>query len=301
MCKVLAIVLNYNKKDMVLSCLKSLNQQHYDSCRIVVVDNASTDGSQEAIRDIFPKTELLCSERNLGASQGRNFGVEYAKSQDDFGYILFLDDDAEVATESIARLVDALESEPQIGIVCGKTYIDLDSRVLMSTGIIERFHWARCYDRGAAELDLGQYDRDGLVDACGGFALMIRASLFDDLEGFDEVFSPYGWEDVDLCLRARQLGFHTKYIHDAVFAHKGTQVGRSPLPLYERSKVKNFLILLLRHASLSQKLCALVSVPLRGAWLILNFARKGRWNIIGAQIDGIKDTFSALTFRSKDP
>ena len=199
--RVLVIVLNYNKRDMLLECLASLQKQAYQPCDIVVVDNASSDGSQDAVREQHPHIDLLCNDTNLGAIGGRNAGFEYARKKYDFDYLLFLDDDAEVAVNSIEGLVNALDVDPDAGIACGKTYINFGSGTLMSAGIRERFYLGLCYDRGAGDRDEGQYHKDGYVDACGAFAFMIRATLFEELQGFDPVFTPYGWEDVDLCLR----------------------------------------------------------------------------------------------------
>jgi len=286
---VLVIVLNYNKKGMVLECLESLERQVYRPCSIVVVDNASTDGSQAAIREHYPHVDLLCSEINLGAIGGRNTGVEYARRKYNFDYLLFLDDDAEVEVDSILKLVNALESDKSAGITCGKTYISSGSDILMSAGIRERFYLGLCYDRGAGEKDDGQFDRDEYVDACGAFAFMIRSALFEELEGFDLAYSPYGWEDVDLCLRARTRGSLTRFIHTAAFVHKGTRLGRKPLPGYERTKARNYLQLISRHATILQKLSAAIFVPLRGLLLFARFARQGNWQAISAQMKGVRD------------
>jgi GT2 family glycosyltransferase len=287
--RVLVIVLNYNKKDMLLECLDSLQKQAYQSCHVVVVDNASSDGSQDAVREQHPHIDLLCNDTNLGAIGGRNSGFEYASTKYDFDYLLFLDDDAEVAINSIEDLVNALNFDPDAGIACGKTYVNFDSDILMSAGIREQFYLGICYDRGAGDRDEGQYDKDRYVDACGAFAFMIRAALFRELQGFDPVFTPYGWEDVDLCLRARARGYLTRYVHAAIFAHKGTRLGRKPLPGYERNKAKNFLTLLVRHTTLAEKLSAAFFVPLRGLLLFARFARQGNWQAIPAQLKGVWD------------
>jgi GT2 family glycosyltransferase len=159
----------------------------------------------------------------------------------------------------------------------------------MSAGIRERFHLGLCYDRGAGKPDDGRYDSDEYVDACGSFAFMIRATLFEELDGFDNVFTPYGWEDVDLCLRARARGHLTRYVAAARFAHKGTRLGRKPLPVYERSKARNYLTLLSRHTTLPRRLSASVFVPLRGLWMLVRYAWQGNWQVMPAQLQGVRD------------
>jgi GT2 family glycosyltransferase len=286
---VLVVVLNYNKKDKVLECLTSLHKQTYSPIQIVVVDNASQDGSPAAIKNHHPRVDLLCNATNLGPVGGRNAGYLYAKRKYDFDFVLFLDDDAEVAAESIRLLADALNHDPAAGLACGKTYTDFNSNIFMSAGIRSQLYLGRCYDRGAGDNDDGQYDEHEYVDACGGFAFMIRASLFEKLGGFDAIFRTYGWEDVDLCLRAQAQGQLTRYVPTATFAHKGTRLGRGPMPAYERSKARNFLILLQRHTSALQKLSAAMFVPLRGLLLLMRFAIHGNWRVVLSPLQGVWD------------
>jgi GT2 family glycosyltransferase len=289
--QVLVIVLNHNKKDMVLDCIASLTRQTYSPIHIVVVDNASTDGSREALQRSYPCLDLLCQDQNLGAIGGRNEGYSYAKQKGNFDFVLFLDDDAEVAAGSIGLLVEALNHDALAGLACGKTYVNFQSNTLMSAGIRERLYLGLCHDRGAGDEDRGQFDRDEYVDACGSFAMMIRAALFEEIGGFDEAFTPYGWEDVDFCLRARARGQRTRYVPAATFAHKGTRLGRGPIPVYERHKARNFLKLLRRHTTPLQKLTAAVFVPLRGLLLLSRFAIHGDWRAIPAQLKGVLDYF----------
>jgi GT2 family glycosyltransferase len=289
--QVLVIVLNHNKKDMVLECIGSLTRQSYSPIHVVVVDNASTDGSREAIRDKFPNLDLLCKDQNLGAIGGKNEGYAYGKQKGDFEFVLFLDDDAEVGAGSIGLLVEALNRDALAGLACGKTYVSFQSNTLMSAGIRERLYLGLCLDRGAGAEDHGQFNTDEYVDACGAFAMMVRAALFEEIGGFDTAFTPYGWEDVDLCLRARARGQRTRYVPAATFAHKGTRLGRGPIPAYERHKARNYLKLLRRHTTPIQKLAAAVFVPLRGLLLLSRFALHGDWRAAPAQLKGAIDYF----------
>ena len=289
--RILVVVLNHNKKDLVLDCLASLEQHARggDDIRILVYDNASQDGSQAAIRAGHPDFELVCSDLNLGAIGGRNAAVAHAARSAHSDYIQFLDDDAEITAGSIQLLAEALEADPTLGLACGKTYIGPGSDILMSTGITAKLHLGICRDRGAGEKDTGQYDRDDDVDACGSFAFMVRASIFDALGGFDPVYSPYGWEDVDFCLRARRGGHRVRYVHRAIFAHKGTRMGRRPRAGYERNKARNFLTLLIRHTTPIEKLAAAIFVPLAALRLFTRFVANGDWRMIPAQIGGLAE------------
>jgi GT2 family glycosyltransferase len=199
---------------------------------------------------------------------------------------MFLDDDAEVTEDSLAVCIDALSRDQRIGIVCGNTYIRANSNILMSTGIRVRLAAASVYDIGSGEVDRGQYDESRIVDACGGFAFVIRRSLFGQLRGFDEAFSPYGWEEVDLCLRASKLGFRTGYLPTALFSHKGTRQGRPSLPSYEFNKARNFIALLKRHANLGEQVSCAAWIPVRASRLLWKFAQRGEASLILMHVRG---------------
>lgn len=284
---VVIVVLNHNKKNDVLACLASVAQLTYRPFEVVVVDNASTDGSREAIRAAFPGYHLVESGTNVGASRGRNLGVEYAERKLAFEYVLFLDDDAETTANSLTVCIDALSGDERTGIVCGKTYIRANSDILMSTGIRVRLAAATVYDIGSGEVDRGQYDEPRTVDACGGFAFVIRRSLLAQLQGFDAAYSPYGWEEVDLCLRARTLGFRTSYLPTALFSHKGTRQGRPSVPAYELNKARNFITLLRRHATFVEQVSCAAWIPIRAARLLWKFVQRGESSLILLHVRGV--------------
>jgi hypothetical protein len=283
---VVIVVLNHNKRNDVLACLASVSKLTYRPVAVVVVDNASTDGSREAIRMAFPGYHLVESPTNVGASRGRNLGVEYAERHLRFDYVMFLDDDAEATAGALSVCVDWLCRDDQAGIVCGKTYTQPNSRVLMSTGIRVRLAAASVYDIGSGEEDRGQHDEPRAVDACGGFAFVIRRTLLHQLRGFDEAFSPYGWEEVDLCLRARALGYRTVYLPAALFSHKGTRQGRPSVPEYELNKARHFITLLKRHATFAEQLRCAAWIPVRALKLSWKFVRRGEASLIFLHVRG---------------
>lgn len=288
---VAVIVLSHNKMDMLRECLDHLQFLDYPNYHVTVVDNASRDGSVEMVKKTFPEADLVENKVNVGAVEGRNQGVAFAVGKRNYDFLLFLDDDAIARPDSLSRAVGVMQKRPDVGFVCGKTYTDLKLHVLMSAGVHCRFELATCYDRGAGQEDKAQYNRYETVDACGAFAFLMRYSLFEKLKGFDPLYSPYGWEDIDLCLRGRQQGFATFYDPHATFIHRGTRIGRKPIPDYERTKVRNFLILFNRHATPTQKLLGIVFFPARGFWLILRFLSTRNANVVSSLFRGFYDFF----------
>jgi GT2 family glycosyltransferase len=261
------VVLSHNKQRELVECLGSVRRLRKPPAALIVVDNASSDGSAEAVERDFPEAQLISCRRNHGAAGGRNIGARRAETD----FIVFLDDDAELMEDALAALGDALSRHPEAGIVCGKTF-GRDDRRLMSAGLSVDLGRARIVDIGAGEADRGQHDEPQFVDACGAFAFAIRRSAFERLGGFDEGYNPYGWEDVDLCLRARRAGIGTLYWPAAVFRHKGTRQGRPANDAYELAKGRNFARLLRRHATGRELLALAVHLPFRAigiGWLLV--------------------------------
>jgi GT2 family glycosyltransferase len=284
---VAIIILNFNKRADVLEAIESALATEYPEVQVLVVDNASTDGSWEAISKTYPELSKIQMQTNVGASGGRNAGWKYVKKHFHSDYLFFLDDDAVIAHDAIKKLVDAIQLDQTVGIACGKGYTHHPATTINSVGIRVNMYTGIICDIGLGEEDHGQYDEQRYVSACGCFGFFIRAALFDKLGGFNEAFNPYGWEDVDLCLRSKRLGFKTLYVPPAVIHHKGTKLGRKPLPLYEQTKARNYLYLIREHADLIQLLCIGLCLPFRLCVLTAKLIRQGHGNIIASHAKGV--------------
>ncbi len=280
------VVLNYNKKNDLLLCLESVYASRHNNLSVVVVDNNSSDGSADAVARHYPQTPLIRNPINSGVAGGRNIGWAYALQHFDFEYIIFLDDDTEVSPDYFNKLAKIYREKPDVGIVTGKSYLNWHSQTFCSVGISVNLYTGIIYDLGAGLKDSGQHDADSYRDACGGFAYSARKDLFAKLNAFDESFSPYGWEDVDFCLRAYKAGYRTYYVADAIVVHKGTKAGRSPVPEYERYKIKNYLLLLKNHTNLAQKLSCCVCIPMKGLYIIYKMISSGHAHVILSQFRG---------------
>ena len=288
--RVAVVVLNRDRRDDLLACLTALQASAGAPIRTVVVDNGSSDGSIEAVERQFPDVDLLAQGRNLGVAGGRNVGARHAAKAFAHEFILFLDNDTVVDDRFIARLRDALKADPKSVVACGKAHLDSLGTQLMSAGISANLYTGVIGDRGAGAQDQGQYDAPQHVDACGGFAMMIRRDVFWQFGGFDEIFNPYGWEDVDFCLRARRHGYRTTYRPEATLWHKGSRLGRAPVPNYERTKIRNYVRLVIRHANPVQLLACMVVVPVRWLWLASQLVRQGHLRAVGAHLQGVMET-----------
>jgi hypothetical protein len=280
------VVLSYNKRDNLLLALESISRSDYPELIVVVVDNASTDGSADAVEARYPCYTLIRNAVNLGAAGGRNTGWKYLRRSAACDHFVFLDDDTEVTPSYFSMIADCFEAHPEAGIVAGKALTGVDTGVIMSAGIDVNLYTGFVGDIGVGEKDKGQYETGRDLRACGGFALAVRAAVFEEMNGIDERFNPYGWEEVDFCLRAGKAGHRVRYEPRAVLCHKGTKAGRPPKAEYERHKVRNYFRLLGRHTNPIQKITCVFFVPVKSARVAWQMLRSGNARIILSQARG---------------
>jgi GT2 family glycosyltransferase len=282
------MVLSHDKRAETLRCLDSVARLGYRPRDVLVVDNASSDGSPDAIARAHPEVRLVRSPVNLGAAGGRNLGIRTAEQCFAYRYMLFLDDDAVVDQRLADELVAALRADPTVGIATPKAYRLGQPGVIASAGGMRvRLGLGVIADVGAGEADRGQFDRGGPADAGVGFALLVRREALAAVGGFDERYNPYGWEEVDLSLRVRRAGYSIRYVPTAVAHHAGGIAGRGRgVAEYERGKSANYLRLMRTHASPLEWVGFALSLPARAARVLVRQLARGEWRAAGARIQG---------------
>ncbi|MCS7249108.1 MAG: glycosyltransferase [Anaerolineales bacterium] len=212
---VSVIIPNYNGKKYLGDCILSLRRQDFprDQLEIIVVDNASSDGSQEYVRSHFPEVKLVVSPRNLGFSGGCNLGISHSRGR----YIVLLNNDTVVAPNWLSELVSAAEADEEIAIVGSKLLFRNRPEFIQNAGsyITELGDGG---DIGFAQQDIGQYDFTREVMAACGASMLVKRELIEQIGGFDEDFGSY-YEDTDLCYRARLAGKKVLFAHKSVVYH----------------------------------------------------------------------------------
>lgn len=216
-CSVSVIIVNWNHQSFLQACLDSIFAQAFKPLHVVVVDNASIDGSPDWIGMNYPQVHLITFGENRGFSFAFNEGVR--KTVDPF--ILSLNPDVVLQPDCLVQLVQVLVEQARVGIVAPKLLRADNPALIDSTGLfINRSRSP--YDRGQGEVDRGQYDHiTGIFGACGAAALYRRAMLEDlafDNEYFDGDFFAY-YEDTDLAWRAQLSGWRAVYQPRAIGYH----------------------------------------------------------------------------------
>lgn len=243
---VAVIIPNWNGKEFLNTCLHSIEAQTMTSL-IIVVDNGSTDGSQELIRSSFPNIHLIPLDKNYGFVGGVNPGISYAISQN-IPFVALFNNDAMADTAWLSKLYDEITSNDTIGIVASKIR-HFEGSLLDSTGE-EYSVWGLPFARGRDEIDTGQYDTQQEIFSASGGASMYRSEMLSKIGLFDQRFFAY-FEDVDISFRAQLSGWRVRYQPTAVVYHRiGGTSGRHP-GLSRFHSVKNYHYIFIKNMPLS--------------------------------------------------
>lgn len=286
--RVALVIVNHNGRELLLAGLEAVDRLDYRPLAVVVVDNGSADGSAGAVTARFPAVHLLREPTNRGVAGGRNIGLRWVLDQLEIGHLVFIDNDTLVEPATVRELVAAARSDPRIGLVAPKAFRNRrDPHLLSAGGLSFNPYTGAIRDVARGETDRGQHDVARDIQACPGFAFLVRRAVFERIGGFDETFNPYGWEDVDFSLRAGRAGFRLVYAPRAVVYHAGGRAGRGPVPDYERHKARNLLYLVRRHATPLQWCCFLLLLGFRGAWRVTRELASGNVDVVRAWAHGL--------------
>lgn len=215
---VYAVVLNWNNGPDTLKCIGSLIQSNYPDLSILVIDNASSDNSLDVIIERYPEIEVLRNIKNFGFAGGNNTGISHALMQG-AQYILLLNNDAEVDTTTILKLVDRMKDDEAAGVVGAKIFYASDPEIIWFAGGIFDCHSGNAVHLGKDERDRGQFDHISEIDYATGCAMLVKAQVFKSIGLLDDRYFLY-YEEIDFCMRARQAGFKVLFAPYAKVWHK---------------------------------------------------------------------------------
>lgn len=215
--KVAIIILNWNGYEHTSRCLDSLLQIRYPNHEIVVVDNGSTDGSAQRLRDSFPQCSFVFNTRNLGFSGGCNTGIQHAL-REAADYVLLLNNDAVLAPDALGPAVDVMEKDRSVGLVGGKVYYLDQPRVFWyAGGSISRL-WGRAIVRGKDREDRGQYDKVCEVGFVTGAMMLISRRVLETVGMLEEAYF-FSTEECDYSVVVRQAGYKLLYVPEFISYH----------------------------------------------------------------------------------
>lgn len=250
------IIVNYNVADFLAACLHSIlaspvainsSQGELPVVEIIVVDSASTDGSVTLVREKYPQVTLLAQDTNVGFTHGNNIGLEVAQGR----HLLLLNPDTEVIADALPKMIDYLDTHPDVGIVGPHTLntngtTQSSRRRFMSKKLaffestwlqdyapqswLDDFYITNAPDDAIFEIDWAQ-----------GSALMARREVYEQIGGLDTGFVMY-FEEQDWCKRAKDAGWKVTYLGSAQITHHGgkssEQVGAHKHIYFQQSKLR---------------------------------------------------------------
>lgn len=237
------IILTWNGLEDTVECLESLRSIDYPQYRITLVDNASTDGTRETVRERFPDVNYIYSDTNLRFAGGNNLALRRTLDEG-FDFALLLNNDTVVEPAFLSRMVETALSDPAVGMVGAKIhYYDYPDTIWFAGGRVN-MKIARMRHRGIGKIDDGRFDEPCESNFLNGACLLIRCGLLRKIGLLDETFFLYG-EDLDLCLRAMEAGYKLYYQPQARIKHK---VSRSSPPVKKlQYRYQSWLLLVKKH------------------------------------------------------
>lgn len=203
--RTFAVVVNWNGGDGNCDCLESLVRSGLAPDRIVFVDNASTDGSREAVTAAFTGLRVIENAANLGFGEGANQGAR-AALEAGAEAVFFVNNDVTLPSGTLVRLVEILGEQDQRGVVGPRVlYADPPDRVWCAGGMLT---WRQNLStlRGHRQLDGPSWRANRPVDYIAGCAMLVRREVFERVGFFEAAYFAY-MEDVEYCLRVREVGF----------------------------------------------------------------------------------------------
>jgi len=247
--KLAIVILNWNGKRLLETFLPSVIR-HSKEATIYVADNASTDDSVDFVRSSFPSIKIIQNVENGGYAKGYNDALKQVEAD----VFCLVNSDIEVTENWLAPIVSTFNSEEKTAIIQPKI-LDYKQKTHFeyagaAGGFIDRYGYPFCRGRifDTIEEDKGQYDENSEIFWASGACFFIRSTVFNTLKGFDESFFAH-MEEIDLCWRAHNLGYTSKYNYKSTVYHVGGATLNATNPQKTYLNFRNSLFTLTKNAA----------------------------------------------------
>jgi len=296
--RVAIVVLNWNGREVLEDCLRSIYSLSYLSLEVIVVDNGSRDGSVGMVQNRFPQCVLIQNEENLGFAKGNNQGIVLALERGN-EYVMALNNDAVLHPEALTWLVQRAESDPRIAAVSPKIYFsDPPDRLWFAGGTFSNWK-GRNGHVGYRQKDCPAWNVPGEAQFVSGCVLLASRRAWQEVGGFDESLFAYG-EDLDWSLRAQRLEFKLFYEPRAVVWHRESfsTLRNGCQSTYLYYVTRNSLAVMWRQGRWWHRLTSLPYHSALSCKRVLQALSKRDWPSIVKIVQGFRD-FPALARQAK--
>jgi len=294
--KISVLIVSYNVKNYLLQAIDSVKKSKYGGLiEFIIVDNNSFDGTSLSLKNLHPEIPYIQNQQNIGFGKGINQAAKKSRGE----FLFILNPDTIIQEDTIDKLVHYLVENPQVGMVgpkvlnadgslqlaCKRSIPSISVSLPKMLGLSKLFpnnKWAGRYN--LTYLDENQTHS---VDAISGSAMMIRKSIFDQLNGFDESFFMYG-EDLDLCKRIIQSGYEIHFTPITQIIHYGGESVRSARFDSINAFFNSMTLFYKKHFSMSTSI--ILSMFIKGGiWIkkISAFLKEWKSQIISIFLDGL--------------
>jgi len=246
--KVTVLILSYNGKYLLDDSVSSYLANDYPNFEVVVIDNGSTDGTMEYVKNKWPEVFVLRTEKNLGYSGGFNLGLDYAFNKKGADYVLVTNNDVLADSRVIAELLKAAEKDPMTGFVTGKVYYYEHPDVLQSVG---KEYCKRLWNGrhiGSREKDIGQYDIESERCFIDDIYTLVNKRVYKEVGSYDPGFF-LQCEEWDWQARAKEKGYKIFYTPHAKIWHKESMTIGKQSALKSYYNARNPMLVILRYKS----------------------------------------------------
>ncbi|MBN1661683.1 MAG: glycosyltransferase family 2 protein [Anaerolineae bacterium] len=277
------VILNWNRREETLGCLASVRRMEPPPDRVILIDNASVDGTPQAVTAEYPQVDIVVNEANLGFAGGMNVGLR-AALEEGAAYILALNNDTLVAPDLLAALMDGFQYGPDVGIVVPKIYYTEPPDHIWYAGAMRRRWFPGFAFPGYGQRDAPRYDRPRNVDYATGCGMLVRASALETVGFFDETTFFMYHEDLDLSERVRRAGYRILYKPDARMWHAESASTAPDAPIKWYYLARYIVPFFRRYYRLPA-----VSLALYTLYVVVRESLKGSPQHVAPFLHGIRD------------
>lgn len=246
---VAIVLLTWNACEQTIKCIKNIKRINYNNYKIIVVDNNSTDNSEEIIRKTFPEITVIQTGNNGGYAGGNNYGIKYALKLNT-KYILIINNDIIVDKNFLKNMVTVMDKDDNIGMTCPKIYAGENSKKIWY--IEGKINWIKgtTMHPHLGEIDMDERTNPYETDRLAGTALLMRSDMLKKTKILlNDKYFIY-WEDTEISLNVKQAGYKILVIPNAIIWHKESSSHKgkdSPIIIYYYTR--NKLLFMKKNAS----------------------------------------------------
>jgi len=244
--KVVVLILSYNGKHLLDDSISSYLKNDYGNFSVCVVDNGSTDGTEQYVKEKYPDVYTLKLEKNLGYSGGLNEGLRYAFEEQGSDYALITNNDVKADEKVISSLVATGELKSEIGFATGKVYYYDNPEILQTVGKKEDSILWNGGHIGNREKDAGQYEEICERFFADDVFTLVKKSLYEKVGGYDTLFR-FQCEEFDWQARAKEAGFKIYYTPYAKIWHKDSMTIGKVSAFKAYYDARNPMLVILKH------------------------------------------------------